>query len=101
MDHADGDDGDALLLAEHGETDEEGGEHHTSPADGGLPGHPAVLEDHHQEEDGGEELGPAHHPRHGLRVDGVDGEEEGGQGGREPGEEAARQVVVEQSDASV
>ena len=31
----------------------------------------------------------------------MDGEEEGGQGGREPGEEAARQLVVEQRHASV
>ena len=102
MEDADGDDGDALLLGEHGHGDHEADQHHAPPPQPArLTTHLPVLEEHQEEEDGGEELGPAHHPCHGLCVDGVDGEEEGGHGGRDVGEEARGEGVVEEGDRGV
>ena len=67
-------DGDALFLAEHGQACSQAGEEETKAwRGGGLQ----EGEQREQEEDGGEELGPANSPSNGLGVDGVDCEEEG------------------------
>ena len=94
---ADSQHGDPLLLGEHGQGGQQG--RHQTPAPG------PVTQDGQETQEAGQDVRPAHHPGHSLRVDrghgpGQAGHQRGragqpGQGGDQPHEGEAHQAVQE------